>query len=371
MKKVIVLGASGSIGKNTLDIIRSFPERFSLAAFSVNTNISFAESLSKEFPHARSFIAAQQPLKKDFFRFICDSKADIAVNGIAGAAGLRASISCVEAGLDLALANKESIVMAGDLLQQLANKQGVHIIPVDSEHSAIFALINAFGSDSIEKIIITASGGPFRCSSLAELEQVSAEQALAHPTWNMGGKISIDSASLANKALEVIEAVKLFRIPPERIIVAVHPESIVHSMVQLKSGEVYAQCSPPDMRFPILQALEFPKLAPPYISPLDFSRAFSLRFEPPRFDDFPLLKLGFEAAQRGGAYPIAFNAANEVAVAKFLCGSIKFLDIGKIVAGVFEADWHGSMQCFEEVFAADDKARRLAEHAVERLYPKC
>lgn len=360
MKKVLVLGASGSIGKNTLNIIRAFPDRFSLTGFTVGKNKEAAEAIKSEFPKAACFIASEQPLETELPDFINRCDADIAVNGISGAIGLRVSIFCIEAKLDLALANKESIVMAGDLLKNFARKNGVRIIPVDSEHSAIFCLINAFGKSAVDTIILTASGGPFRTIPAVDLKNVSIADALNHPTWKMGGKISIDSATLANKALEVIEAVKLFDVPAENILVTVHPESIIHSMIALTSGEIYAQASPPDMRFPILQALQFPQLASPYLKPLDFSKRFSLHFEPPRFTDFPLLKLGFKVAERGAAYPIAFNAANEIAVEKFLTGGIGFLDIARIVETALQKDWSETPADFESVFAVDQKARRLA-----------
>lgn len=360
MKNVAVLGASGSIGKNSIDIIKAFPERFKLVAFSVNKNIDYANALKKEFPDAKLFIASKQSIKKELSAFISESNADIAVNGISGASGLLASVACLEAKVNVALANKESIVMAADLLKRLALKNAVKIIPVDSEHSAIFSLINAFGKDAVKKIIITASGGPFRKSSLEDLENVTVEQALSHPTWSMGGKISIDSASLANKALEVIEAVCLFDFPPESICVTIHPESIIHSMIQLSSGEIYAQCSPPDMRFPILQALDFPNLAPAYVKALDFTKSFSLHFEAPRWKDFPLLKMGFDVAKKAAAYPIAFNAANEVAVEKFLAGKITFLSIAKIVQRVLKSDWNKKIESFDDVFMYDKLARDLA-----------
>lgn len=360
MKKVLVLGASGSIGKNTIEIIRAFPDRFSLAGFTVGKNLAAAEALKKEFPEAACFIASEQKLETELYPFIVRCNADIAVNGISGAIGLRASICCIEAKLDLALANKESIVMAGGLLKDFARRNGVKLIPVDSEHSAVFCLINAFEKTNVDKIILTASGGPFRKMPAADLQNVTVADALNHPTWKMGGKISIDSATLANKALEVIEAVNLFDLPAENVLVSVHPESIIHSMILLNSGEVYAQASPPDMRFPILQALEFPQPAPPYLKPLDFSQSCSLHFEPPRFDDFPLLKMGFDVAKLGASYPIAFNAANEVAVEKFLSGSIGFLDIARVVSEVLSHDWHDAPSDFAQVFDVDANARHLA-----------
>ena len=254
-KRVVVLGAGGSIGKNSLEIIRRSSDRFELAGFSVHSNSDFAKTLLAEFTDAQ-FVSTKKKnsnLKHEIDaeavrRLIEKSKADIVINGIAGSAGLKASVEVIKSGLDLALANKETIVEAGELIFQDAEKSGSTIIPVDSEHAAIFQLINAHKKENIEKIIITASGGPFLNMPREKLSTMKLEDALKHPTWKMGGKISIDSASLANKALEVIEAVKLFSFPPEKIEVTVHPQSIIHSMVQCKNGEIFAQASPPDMK---------------------------------------------------------------------------------------------------------------------------
>ena len=260
-KRVIVLGASGTIGKNTIDIIRNFPDLFSLAGVTVHSNRGMLEHLTAEFALTHSAItgcgddSSYTKEQRDIDYFLRTTPADIVVNGIAGAAGLRASLLAVRAHPVLALANKESIVMAGALLQKEAEKHGAAVIPVDSEHSALFSLIKAHGRETIQKLILTASGGPFRTWTPEQLRTVTREDALRHPTWKMGAKITVDSASLANKALEVIEAAQLFDMPVDRIEVTVHPSSIVHSLVQLNSGAVYAQLSPPDMRNPIFSAL--------------------------------------------------------------------------------------------------------------------
>ncbi len=366
-KRVIVLGAGGSIGKNSLEIIRIFSDKFVLAGFSVHSNSDFAKTLLAEFTDAQ-FVSTKKKdsnLKHEIDaeavrQLIEKSKADIVINGIAGSAGLKASVEVIKSGLDLALANKETIVEAGELIFQDAEKSGSTIIPVDSEHAAIFQLINAHKKENIEKIIITASGGPFLNTPREKLSTMKLEDALKHPTWKMGGKISIDSASLANKALEVIEAVKLFSFPPEKIEVTVHPQSIIHSMVQCKNGEIFAQASPPDMKNPILNALSFPKVPESFLKPLDFSQIINLEFMPPRTDDFPMLSLGFEAARKGGAYPIAFNVANEEAVDAFIKGKIGFTDLADITQEVLNSDWTMKPSSYEEVYDYENRARAIA-----------
>lgn len=366
-KRVVVLGAGGSIGKNSLEIIRRFSDRFVLAGFSVHSNSDFAKTLLAEFTDAQ-FVSTKKKnsnLKHEIDaeavrQLIEKSKADIVINGIAGSAGLKASVEVIKSGLDLALANKETIVEAGELIFQDAEKSGSTIIPVDSEHAAIFQLINAHKKENIEKIIITASGGPFLNTPREKLSTMKLEDALKHPTWKMGGKISIDSASLANKALEVIEAVKLFSFPPEKIEVTVHPQSIIHSMVQCKNGEIFAQASPPDMKNPILNALSFPKVPESFLKPLDFSQIINLEFMPPRTDDFPMLSLGFEAAKKGGAYPIAFNVANEEAVDAFIKGKIGFTDLADITQEVLNSDWTMKPSSYEEVYDYENRARAIA-----------
>ncbi len=373
MKKIIVLGASGTIGKNTIDIIRTFSERFSLAGVSVHMNTHELDALRTEF-HIADFAvtdtaAAASYEKKhgSLERFLTETSADIVVNGIAGAAGLQASLIAVRTHRTLALANKESIVMAGALLQKEAEKHGSTIIPVDSEHSAIYSLIAAHGRERIARLILTASGGPFRTWTREQIQQAALEDALKHPTWTMGAKITIDSASLANKALEVIEAVQLFGMPADRVTVTVHPSSTVHSLVQLTGGEVYAQLSPPDMRNPIFAALTYPEEPPPYLAPLDFTKAFDLHFEPPRMDEFPLLPLGFTAARNMAGYPIAFNASNEQAVAAFVQRRIRFVQLAEVTAQVMQEDWSAAPVTVHEVMCIDAAARRCADNVINRL----
>ena len=368
-----MLGASGTIGQNTIDIIRRFSDRFELAGVSVHTKSRVLDALRAEF-HFQDFAvtdsaaALQYDIKhRNLERFLTETPADIVVNGIAGAAGLQASLVAVRTHRTLALANKESIVMAGDFLQKEAEKHRSVIIPVDSEHSAIYSLIRAHGRDAVERLIITASGGPFRTWTRERIQEATLQDALKHPTWTMGSKITIDSASLANKALEVIEAVHLFDMDADRITVAVHPSSIVHSLVQLTGGEVYAQLSPPDMRNPIFAALSYPEEPPPYLAPLDFTKPLDLHFEPPRTEDFPMLSLGFMAARKKAGYPIAFNAANEQAVAAFLRNQIRFVHLAEITAQVMQEDWSAAPKDITDVMRIDESARRRADETVQKL----
>lgn len=368
-KRVLVLGATGSIGKNTLDIIRNFPDLFELVGFSYHSNKKLKNTISEAFPKAHSIstfgIEDIKEYEALFLKLFEETLPDIVVNGIAGARGLTPSFVSLACGIDLSLANKESIVLAYDILKKIAEKSGAKIIPVDSEHWAIFQLLNMRKKEEIEKIIITASGGAFRDLPSEKLKDVSLLECFNHPTWNMGKKITIDSATLANKALEVIEATKLFSFSPDRIDVTIHKESIVHSMVQTVGGTIYAECSPPDMRCPILGALVFPHSIPSYLKPLDFSTSFSLSFSPPRYEDFPLLSLGFEVARKNAAYPIAFNASNEVAVASFMEGKIGFLDIANVVSILLQKDWQCTIDSIEAVYEMDRKARNMSKEVIK------
>ena len=260
-------------------------------------------------------------------RMVQDPETDRVLSAIVGAVGLRGTWAALEAGKIVALANKETLVVAGPLVMELARERGASVIPVDSEHSAIFQAMACGGSKEVRRVILTSSGGPFRGMTAKELAGVTPEQALRHPTWKMGPKISIDSATLMNKALEVIEARWLFGLEPDQIEVVVHPESVVHSMVEFIDGSVMAQLSPPDMRLPIQLALTYPDRVPGPCPLLDLTRAMSLHFEPPDRDTFPALDLGFEVMRRAGTAGAALNAANEAAVARFLAGEIGFLDI--------------------------------------------
>lgn len=363
MKRVGILGCTGSIGKSTLEIMRAMPEKFSASFLVANTSKKEAEKLSHEFgcPYA---LVSNEP--NCIERLICETKPDIVVNGIAGSAGLLPSRTVIENGVDIALANKETVVMAWNLISCLAKKTGAKIIPVDSEHSAIFNLTQKIGTENISEIIITASGGPFRNFSTAQLTSVTVADALKHPTWQMGKKITIDSATLANKGLEVIEAARLFDCGAEKITVRVHPESIVHSLVRTLDGMIYGQLSEPDMKHPIFGALVWPKYESSCMPLFDLAGK-TLSFFEPDTKKFPMLKIAFDAVKCGGAYTIAYNAANEIAVAAFLDEQISFTDISRIVYGVMQNDWSALPKDFEDVFNIDSMARKNAMEAAKTI----
>lgn len=358
MKKVLVLGCTGSIGSSTLDIINNQSDEFCVCGLQAHSNKEKLEKLSKEY-NCPILLTCEDNSPEAFQKLIDESKPDIVVNGIAGAAGLMPSKVVLEKGIDLALANKETIVMAGPLIKELARNNNAQLLPVDSEHSAIFNLTQRIGMKNISKIVITASGGPFRTYTKEELQNVTLEQALKHPTWNMGKKITIDSSTLANKGLEVIEAAFLFDVTDEQIQVVVHPQSLIHSLVRTNDGELYAQISEPDMKHPILCALNWPENKPSYMQQFDLFDQ-TMTFFKPRMDDFPLLSYAFECVKEKKCYPIAFNASNEVAVHAFIDGKINYPSIAKIVRSVLDHDWSTPLDSFETVFEADKKARQLA-----------
>lgn len=362
MKKVLVLGCTGSIGTSTLNICRAMPEKFSVCGITCNSKEEELSSLAKEFSCKKSLTKSDGT--DGIKRLIEETKPDIVVNGIAGSAGLLPSKIVLESGINLALANKETVVMAWPLIKALAHKNGAEIIPVDSEHSAIFTLINQVGKQNVSQIVITASGGPFRTLPAEELSEVTVNDALKHPTWSMGKKITIDSASLANKGLEVIEANRLFDMPVENVQVVVHPQSLVHSLVRTNDGMLYAQISDPDMKHPIYSALTYPKNENCYLKPFDLFD-YEMTFFKPRYEDFPMLSYAFNAAKNGGSYTIAYNAANEIAVAEFISDKIKFTQIPEVVYSVLEKDWSLEPTSFQDVFEADAKARAVAKEQLK------
>lgn len=367
-KKIIVLGATGSIGKSALDIIRSMPDRFTAAGFSCHVNETALLALGQEFPG--SCLALSGAGSADsriaytgtdgLLTMIEETRADCVVNGISGAAGFLPSVKCLEAGKTLALANKETLVMAGSLIQEIAARGKTPLIPVDSEHSAVFQLVNAFGKEALDSVILTASGGAFRSLSREDLTRVTPQDALKHPTWNMGKKITIDSASLANKGLEVIEAHHLFGMPPEKIKVLIHPQSHVHSLIETQDGALYAQIGKPDMRAPILNALLWPEV-PAWEAGKFSLDGMSLSFCEPDTEKYPMLPLAYECLRRGASCPLVYNAANEVAVEAFMAGRLSFLGIAELVTRTVEArDWPAFSQV-DEVLHIDAQARKSAE----------
>ncbi|MDR3171071.1 MAG: 1-deoxy-D-xylulose-5-phosphate reductoisomerase [Treponema sp.] len=368
-KRVAVLGATGSIGKSTLDVLRHGRDDFEVVLLTSHTDVEGLLRLGAEFPSARLALsgygpeAGQERITYFGLQGLCQALAEcngnITVNGIAGAAGLEPSLAVLKAGMDLALANKETLVMAAPLVFALAKAHHARILPVDSEHAAVFNLLEAHGTINLDRILLTASGGPFRNYSPEQLAAVTVSKALAHPTWSMGAKITIDSATLANKGLEVIEAARLFDLPGERIQVVVHPQSIVHSMVCFKDGTIYAQLSRPDMRLPIQDALYYPQRGTTSFGTLDFS-ALTLHFEPPKVEHFPLLTLAYQALAAGDPYPAVFNAANEIAVQAFLAEKASFLDIPRIVKAVLQEDWNMPAVDLASILETDRRARNMA-----------
>ncbi|MDR2782776.1 MAG: 1-deoxy-D-xylulose-5-phosphate reductoisomerase [Treponema sp.] len=369
MKAIAILGATGSIGKSVLDVIHKNPDCFEPVLFSAHTDGEALLRLGKKYPNARLALAGNVENAPKAIHYMgregllraieacAQSGCGLAVNGIAGAAGLEPSLAAIDAGMDLALANKETIVMAGEVTFRKAREKNIAIIPVDSEHSAVFQLLRAHagGAERLDSIILTASGGPFRALSSEQLARVTPKDALAHPTWKMGAKITVDSASMANKGLEVIEAVKLFAVPPDKVKVIVHPQSVVHSMIRFSDGSMYAQLSKPDMRRPIQDALFFPNKSAVSFDSLDLT-SLTLEFEAPDEKKFPLLPLAYRVAEARALYPVAYNAANEEAASLFLEERIGFLDIARIVEAVLQRDWTGIVTV-DAVWEADKKAR--------------
>ncbi len=348
-KRVLVLGCTGSIGSSTISIIRDFPHLFSVCGLTAHSNKALLESLAKEFNCNYVLTSTENNLES----FINSCNADICVNGISGSAGLYPTVLCLKAGIDVALANKETIVMASEIVMSIAKENNCKIIPVDSEHSAIFSLINKHGREHVSKIILTASGGPFKNCSLQDLYSVTPQQALKHPTWDMGKKISIDSATLANKGLEVIEACRLFNVETEHVAVTIHPQSLVHSLIETIDGDLYAQISTPDMRRPILSALTYPTPIENSLEKFSFSNNIEMSFSPPNNECFPLLSLAFESQKKKGSYTIAYNAANEIAVSLFLEEKLTFMGIPALVSSVLALDWSKEVKTIDEVLNVD------------------
>jgi 1-deoxy-D-xylulose-5-phosphate reductoisomerase len=351
MRRVALLGATGSIGRQAIEVVAAHPELELAAVTSYSTPLDDIIGAHR-VEHAQVGGDAVELLER--------SQPDIVLNAVVGFAGVRATLWALEHGVTLALANKESLVAAGALALAARERGGGLLLPVDSEHSALFQCLEGRDSESIDSLVLTASGGPFRGRSRDDLAAVTPEQALAHPTWSMGPKITIDSATLANKGLELIEAHWLFGVPFERIEVVVHPGSTVHALVRFRDGAVLAHLGEPDMRVPISFALTYPERAATPVAPLDLAGGLTLSFEAPDEEAFPLLGLAREAGERGGTYPCAYNAANEVAVEAFLGGRIRFLEIAATVADALAAVSGAPARDLDDLVAADADARQAA-----------
>jgi len=364
IKQVAVLGSTGSIGRQTLEVISAFPHRFGIIGLAAGKNFNLlAKQISQFQPRFVHFEGKKARLSNAEYKFLSLEKiashpdVDIVVVATSGKWGLKPTLAAVKAGKRVALANKESLVMAGEIITSEAKRNGAPIMPVDSEHSAIWQCLEG-ETQKPTKIILTASGGPFYHYSSAQLNKVTVEQALKHPSWRMGRKVTIDSATLMNKGLEVIEAHWLFDMPFDNIKVLIHPQSLVHSMVEFIDGSVKAQLSYPDMRLPIQYALSYPERLPnPKLPKLDWETIKDLTFEPPDLDTFPCLKLALEAGRRGETYPAVLCGADEIAVELFLSKRIKFTDIARLVGRVLEEHQAISHPTLEEILTADNWAR--------------
>jgi 1-deoxy-D-xylulose-5-phosphate reductoisomerase len=377
-RRVVVLGSTGSIGGSTLRVARELPDRIEITGLAAGSNVACLAAQAREtgVRHVALADATKEAelralLPDDVRILIGDdglmelatlAEADVVLVAIVGTVGLRPALAAIEAGKDLAVASKEILVMAGEVVTRAAARRGVKLLPVDSEHNAIFQCLDGRtgGADEVSRLILTASGGPFRTLEAAALADVTPEQALRHPTWNMGPKITIDSATLFNKGLEMIEARWLFDIGMDRIDVVVHPQSIIHSMVEFIDGSVLAQLSRTDMGFPIQYALTWPDRVRGGLQPLDFPALAKLEFEAPRHADFPAIALARRAGLAGGTLPAVFNAANEVAVQAFRDGTIPFPGIWQCVTAVMDDHVIGPSSSLDAVVAADHWARDRA-----------
>lgn len=375
-RRVAILGSTGSIGKQALEVISGHPEMFEVITLTANTNAQLLIKQAKEFDPDSVVIASEakydevfkalDPLGIKVFtgedsisEIVRSSTIDIVLTAMVGFSGLKPTVEAIKAGKAIALANKETLVAAGEIITKLAATHHVPIIPVDSEHSAIFQCLQGHMGE-IEKILLTSSGGPFFTKSAEEIANATVEQALNHPKWNMGAKITIDSASMMNKGLELIEAKWLFNVKPSDIEIIVHPQSIVHSMVQFKDGAVIAQLSHPDMRLPILYALSYPYRVNLDIKRLDFAEVRNLDFFKPDYDKFPCLRIATEAISKGGNLPCSMNAANEVAVHHYLKGGMPFSAIPKVIENVLSGTKFVAEPTLEEIFDTDMLAREQA-----------
>ncbi len=373
-KRIILIGSTGSIGRQTLDVVARHPDRFTIVGLSAHRDEDGLCRAAMAYPAATLCLSGAVPRADGIsyhgadglVRLIAETGADIVVNAAAGADGLEPSFAALRSGKDLALANKETIVMAGRLVLAEAALHDRRILPVDSEHAAIFNMIERFGAGSVRGVILTASGGAFRQTPLERLPFVKPGDALAHPTWNMGAKITIDSASMANKGLEVIEAARLFGLSPASINVAIHPESRVHSFIRTTDGSLYAQISKPDMRLPIINALSWPEMIDEHIADLDPTES-PMTFWKPEPARYPLLGLAYEALAAGEGNTVAYNAANEVAVAAFMNGSIRFTDLYRVVAATLDHEHPQVVDSLEAVRDADRRAREQAALALKEI----
>lgn len=378
LRKIVILGSTGSIGRSTLEVLDDHPDRFEVVGLAAKSDVERMLAQIERYRPSHVYMGDQSAadflagelLAKDIDVLSGDEglitisslpEVDLVVNALVGSAGLLASLTTVESGKYLALANKESLVVGGPLFEQAAERTGAKILPIDSEHSAIWQCLASGRDSDIRRLILTASGGPFRTKKLSEFENVTKEEALDHPTWKMGPKVTIDSATLMNKGLELIEAVWLFSIPPEMVSIVVHPQSVVHSMVEYVDSSVVAQMSAPDMKLPIAYALFWPERVNADYGRLDLTKIQSLTFTKPDVEKFPAINLAYNAATLGGTAPAILNAANEVAVESFLLGRIGFTRITDIIEKTLEKHTVIEKPSLLDILDADSWGRKTAE----------
>lgn len=378
-RRIAVLGSTGSIGVSCLDVAAHLAEQIEVVGLCANSRwqdlFEQTHRFRPRFAVLTDPVVARQVDRTQLWpgtelligpegvaKLVAQADVDLVVSAIVGAAGLFGTWQALEAGKTVALANKETLVLAGDLVVRLAQKTGARLLPVDSEHSAVFQALGDRPTHEVERLVLTGSGGPFRGRKRCTLENVSVAEALQHPTWRMGPKITVDSATLMNKALEVIEARWLFGLTATQIDVIIHPQSLVHSFVEFVDGSVLAQLSPPDMRLPIQYALTWPHRLPGPARKLNWQELLSLQFEPPDHETFPALQLGYEVARHGGTCGAVLNAANEAAVSRFLNGELRFLEITQVCAEILAAHTFSSTPTLEELLAADRQARQEVAH---------
>lgn len=380
MKRLAILGSTGSIGRQTLDVVRAHPDLFDVAALSTKSNVELLARQIEQF-RPEAVAVADPEAAKEMPDVDCEvlvgpqgiadlasmDGVDLVLNALVGSAGLKPTLSAIETGKTLALANKESLVVGGHLVKEEMEKSGASLIPVDSEHSAIFQCLLGEDRGGLSRIILTASGGPFRGRKASELTDVTVDEALAHPRWKMGPKITVDSATMMNKGLEVIEAHHLFGIDFDEIEIVIHPESIVHSLVEFVDGSVKAQLGATDMRLPIQYALTHPNRLPSPVSRIDLAQLGALTFEKPDVEGFPALALAIESGRRGGASPAIANAANEEAVDAFLNGQIRFTDIPAVIEGTLESVRGKRADSFDILMEVEAEARAKAKERIEVL----
>lgn len=377
MKNIFILGSTGSIGVNTLNVISQFPDKFRVVGLTANKNVDLLKKQIEKFSPTVVVVADENSaleLRKsssqkceilsgnhNLVNAAKSADYDILVSALVGFAGLAPTIEGIKRKKRIALANKETLVVAGELINQLINKYSAEIIPVDSEHSAIFQCLTGESVEYIDKIILTASGGPFRKFNLEDLKSVTVKEALKHPNWEMGNKITIDSATMMNKGLEVIEAHWLFKLPKEKLEVVIHPQSVIHSMVQFIDGSIKAQLSLPDMRLPIQYALSYPERFKSSFVNTELPKVENLSFHKPDFNKFECLKLAYDAMKHGGTAPCILNAANEIAVSRFLNSEIGFLDIPNVIKHSLEKIENNSQPDLDAIYNCDRKARDAAK----------